>query len=268
MSIGNSVFNQKKELTHWISIQRDSTNKKKRENERELLVKELTQSNKELKQFSYITSHNMRSPLTNLIAISDLLDLSKIEDETTRELLQGFKISTHNLNDTLNDLIEILVMKETKNIEVELVTFSETSKKVQDSISNLIKDSDALIHTNFNSAPNVRFNPAYLERIFLNLITKSIKYARKDKKPIIFIYSVIADDSVQLIFEDNGLGFNLSKVQHKIFGLYQKFHNHPDSKGIGLYLVHSQITSLGGTIEVESEENEGTKFIINFPLKP
>jgi PAS domain S-box-containing protein len=262
------VFNARKELTHWISIQRDTSSRRKRDNEREQLVRELMQSNKELKQFSYITSHNMRSPLTNLTAISELLDMSKIEDETTKELLEGFKISTGKLNDTLNDLIEILVMKETEKIEVDMVSFAEVSLKVQASISTIIKKSDALIHTNFNSAPSVQFNPAYLESIFLNLITNSIKYARKDKKPIIFIYSVVGDDSIQLIFEDNGLGFNLSKVQHKIFGLYQKFHNHPDSKGIGLYLVHSQVTSLGGTIEVESEDNEGTKFIINFPIKP
>jgi sensor histidine kinase regulating citrate/malate metabolism len=49
--------------------------------------------------------------------------------------------------------------------------------------------------------------------------------------------------------------------------LYQKFHHHPDSKGIGLYLVHSQINALGGSIDVTSQENIGTKFIITFAQK-
>ena len=56
----------------------------------------------------------------------------------------------------------------------------------------------------------------------------------------------------------------MAKVKGKIFGLYQRFHNHPDSKGFGLYLIHAQVTSLGGTIHVNSIENEGTRFLINF----
>lgn len=259
------VQNAQGKVSHWISIQRDTSRKKIREMEREQLVKELTQSNQELKQFSFITSHNMRAPLTNLLAIAELLDLSQIPDETTRKLMEGFQISTQNLNNTLNDLIEILVIRDQKEVEISSVGFMDTYRIVEQSISNTIKESSALIHTNFSAAPEVRFSSTYMESIFLNLITNAIKYARKDRKPILFIYSMETEDAIQLVFEDNGLGFNLNKVQHRLFGLYQKFHNHPDSKGIGLYLVHSQITALGGTIEVESEENEGTKFIISFP---
>ncbi len=68
----------------------------------------------------------------------------------------------------------------------------------------------------------------------------------------------------QLIFSDNGLGFNMDKVKDKIFGLHQKFHDHIDSKGIGLYLVYNHVTSLGGQIAVESEVNKGATFIISF----
>jgi len=106
-----------------------------------------------------------------------------------------------------------------------------------------------------------------MESIFMNLITNSIKYSKRGIKPVIFIYSILTEDTVKLVFEDDGLGFNLDKVKNKIFGLYQKFHNHPDSKGIGLYLVHSQVTSLGGSIEVESEVNQGAKFTITFMRK-
>ena len=67
-----------------------------------------------------------------------------------------------------------------------------------------------------------------------------------------------------MIFSDNGIGFDMELVKDKVFGLHQKFHNHIDSKGIGLYLVNNHITSLGGKIEVESKINEGAKFIISF----
>ena len=56
----------------------------------------------------------------------------------------------------------------------------------------------------------------------------------------------------------------MERVKDKIFGLYQRFHSNADSKGIGLYLIQSQVHALGGTIEFESEENIGTTFIITF----
>ena len=56
----------------------------------------------------------------------------------------------------------------------------------------------------------------------------------------------------------------MEKVKDDIFGLHQKFHAHADSKGIGLYLVHNHVTSLGGKIKAESTVNEGTKFTISF----
>ncbi|HKJ45780.1 MAG TPA: ATP-binding protein, partial [Balneolales bacterium] len=108
---------------------------------------------------------------------------------------------------------------------------------------------------------------AYMESIFLNLITNSIKYARPDHLPVITIHTEKKNGINRLIYADNGLGFDLKKVNDKIFGLHQTFHNHSDSKGIGLYLVYNHITSLGGKIEVESEVNKGTKFIISFAEK-
>jgi len=71
-------------------------------------------------------------------------------------------------------------------------------------------------------------------------------------------------DKIEMVFEDNGIGFDMEKVQDKIFGLHQTFHHNEDSKGIGLYLVHTHVTSLGGKISVESEVNKGTKFTITF----
>jgi sensor histidine kinase regulating citrate/malate metabolism len=78
------------------------------------------------------------------------------------------------------------------------------------------------------------------------------------------IHSRLVDGVKQLVISDNGLGFDMDNVKDKIFGRNQKFHHHDDSKGIGLYLVHNHITSIGGRIHVESELNEGATFIISF----
>ncbi len=247
-----------------FSVTKDITEKKKMDEELKNLIKELTNSNLELKQFSYITSHNMRSPLTNLLAILDILDLSKIDDSETLELLSAMKASTNHLNDTLNDLIRILIIKGNTNQTLEKIAFNDVLSNVSDSIGSLIKNSGTQILANFENIDSVYFNKTYLESIFLNLITNSIKYAQPKIKPLITIKSFIEDGKLKLSFSDNGIGFNEQKVKDKIFGLYQKFHNHEDSKGIGLYLVQSQINSLGGSIHVQSEINKGTTFTITF----
>lgn len=250
--------------THWISIERDVTIRRKEEEEKLKLISELTLSNKELKQFSYITSHNLRAPVANLLGIFNILDLSEITDEFTLQLIDGLKTSTLKLNDTLNDLIKILVIKENTNLPVDKIFFDSTLNNVAESIHSLIHNSKTQIIANFSKAESVSFNKSYLESIFLNMITNSIRYAKPESNPIIKITSKIVKNKTQLIFEDNGLGMNMAKVKNDIFGLYKRFHNHSDSKGIGLYLVHSQITALGGTIDVESEVGVGTKFIITF----
>ena len=82
--------------------------------------------------------------------------------------------------------------------------------------------------------------------------------------PAIAIRSQKVNGISQLIFSDEGLGFDMDKHKGKIFGFQQKFHQHADSKGIGLYLVYNHITSLGGQIALESKVNEGSTFTITF----
>jgi len=69
---------------------------------------------------------------------------------------------------------------------------------------------------------------------------------------------------LQLRFEDNGLGIDLSRYGSQIFGLYKRFHEHTEGKGMGLYLVKTEVELLGGTITVSSEVNQGTTFLLAF----
>jgi signal transduction histidine kinase len=69
-----------------------------------------------------------------------------------------------------------------------------------------------------------------------------------------------------LIYQDFGIGIDLNRNRDKVFGLYQRFHNYPDSKGLGLYLVKSQVEAMGGTISIESEVDKGTTFTLIFKI--
>lgn len=246
------------------AIAKNVTDKKRIEEERNLLLTNITTINKDLKLLTHKTSHDLKSPINNLLSVFSLIDVSKINDPETLEFVEILKITTENLKKTLNDSINVLTQNENLTTSIEELNLNEVLHDVLVSITSLIKDSKAVINIDFSELKNINFNKAYLKSIFLNLLTNSIKYAKPDSVPTISVYSKKVNGISQLIFSDNGLGFDMDKVKDKIFGLHQKFHNKSDSNGIGLYLVYNHITSLGGRIAVESKINEGAKFTISF----
>jgi signal transduction histidine kinase len=258
------ITNKDGEHSHWISIQRDVTEEKERDKEREHLIRELTQNNKDLKQFSYITSHNLRAPLSNLTGLLNLLDDMTIEDLELKEIITGFSKSTHLLNETINDLVKVVIIKDNPSIEKEKVLIKEIFENVFNQLSFLISLHKPILKIDLEEVTILNINKSYLESIFLNLLTNSIKYRSENRQLRVSITSKVIEDNLILTFKDNGIGIDLQRNKDKIFGLYQRFHNHPDSKGLGLYLVKSQVEAMGGTITVESEIGKGTTFTIIF----
>ena len=247
-----------------FAIAKNITHKKKLEEERNFHIADLTRVNREFRQFVYRTSHDLRSPLNSLLAAISLLDPSRVQDQQTLALINVLKQASLNLKEALSNYIDVLVQKRSLNEPIEELNFNVSLQVVLNSIHSLIENSNAVLHIDFSERETVKFNKTYLESIFLNLITNSIKYARPGCAPEISIISRRVDGKCQLIISDKGMGFDMEKVKGRIFGLHQKFHDHDDSKGIGLYLVYNHVTNLGGNIEVESKVNEGTKFIITF----
>ncbi len=261
------VYNSDAELSHWVSIQRDITEEKKQEVEKEQLIRELTQNNKDLQQFSYITSHNLRAPLSNLTGLLNLIDDIPIEDPELKEILDGFNKSTHLLNDTINDLVKVIIIKDNPSIEKEELMLKDIFEDVFSQLDFLIGLHKPIIKFDFDGVSFLNTNKSYLESILLNLLTNAIKYKSTTRKLKINITANKMDDSVVLLFKDNGIGIDLERNRDKIFGLYQRFHDYPDSKGLGLYLVKSQVETMGGTIGIESKVNVGTTFTLTFKNK-
>ena len=252
------------EHSHWISIQRDITEEKRQEKEKEQLIRELTLNNKDLKQFSYITSHNLRAPLSNLSGLLNLIEDIPIENEELKEILDGFSKSTHLLNETINDLVKVVIIKDNPSIIKEKVIIKDIFENVFDQLSFLIGLYKPIIKIELEKASILSINKSYLESIFLNLMTNALKYRAPSRKLRISITSKVTKASVTIVFKDNGIGIDMERNRDKIFGLYQRFHNYADSKGLGLYLVKSQVETMGGTITVESEVNKGTTFTLIF----
>ena len=258
------ITNQEGNHSHWISIQRDITEEKKQEKEKEQLIRELTQNNKDLKQFSYITSHNLRAPLSNLTGLLNLMHEYPVENLELREIINGFSTSTNLLNETINDLVKVVIIKDNPSIDKEEVLIKDVFENVFNQLSYLISLHKPILKIELEKVSILNINKAYLESILLNLFTNAIKYRSPKRTLRIFVSSKEQNNSIVLIFKDNGIGIDLERNRDKIFGLYQRFHNYSDSKGLGLYLVKSQVESMGGTIGVESEVDKGTTFTIIF----
>jgi PAS domain S-box-containing protein len=261
------ITNKEGDHSHWISIQRDITEEKKQEKEKEQLIRELTQNNKDLKQFSYITSHNLRAPLSNLTGLLNLIDDMPVENPELKEVIDGFSRSTHLLNETINDLVKVIIIKDNPSIETEEVLIQDIFENVFNQLSFLISLHKPIIKIELKRVSILNINKSYLESILLNLLTNAIKYRSTSRQLRINISSKEVGDNIILTFKDNGIGIDLERNADKIFGLYQRFHNYPDSKGLGLYLVKSQVETMGGSIAVQSEVNKGTTFTLTFKNK-
>ena len=261
------VNNSDDELSHWVSIQRDISEKKKQEVEKEQLIRELTRNNKDLQQFSYITSHNLRAPLSNLTGLLNLIEDIPIENSELKEILNGFNKSTHLLNETINDLVKVIVIKDNPSIKKEDVPLYDIFENIFSQLNFLIGLHKPTIKINFEEVDTLNINKAYLESILLNLMTNSLKYKSDERKLKINISTATINNNTTILFNDNGIGIDLERNRDKVFGLYQRFHNHADGKGLGLYLVKSQVEIMGGTINLESEVNIGTTFTLTFKNK-
>lgn len=246
------------------AIAKNVTHKKIAEEARNKMLSSLTEVNNNFKQLTYTISHDLKSPINNLLTIFDFIDSNKISDPCTLESLGMLKLASKNLKATIDNYTEILNAKETIQTNLIDLNLKHTLHGVLTSIHTLIVDSNTKFEIDFTELECIMFNKVYLESIFLNLITNAIKYSKPDYSPIIKISSRMHQGLRQLIISDNGLGLDLSEVKNEIFNLHSKFHKHADSRGIGLYLVHNHINHMSGKIDIESEPNKGTTFTISF----
>lgn len=255
-----------KDDTYLSTIIRDITEKKKIESEQKALTEELLKNNQDLQQFSFITSHNLRAPVANLLSLLSLFNKEKFDDDFNKLLIEKFEEATQQLNQTLNDLVNVLVIKSNNNIEKESICLTDIYIEVKKNIDNLLRQQNGKIWADFSEVDQLKYNRIHIESIFLNMISNAIRYSSSDRSPEIKIKSYKYDNWVVVEFADNGLGMDLKRYGDRLFGLYQRFHGNKEGKGLGLYMTRSQVIAMGGKIEVESEPGVGTTFKIYFKL--
>ncbi|HCO82424.1 MAG TPA: hypothetical protein DIT95_02680 [Arenibacter sp.] len=248
-------------ISHFISQVVDITAKIEAQKKSEEFL-ELTQSqNDSLLNFAHIVSHNLRSHSSNLSMLSAYLLEEQGENEK-KEIEAMIMNASESLNETVMHLNEVVQITTEAKGQLQDVNLNHIVKSVEKNISALLNQKNVECHISIDQSIKVKGIHAYLDSVLLNLFTNSIKYSSPNRIPKIMIEATKTGKFITLNFRDNGLGINLERHGKKLFGMYKTFHEHEDSKGIGLFITKNQIEAMNGKIEVESAVDKGTLFRI------
>ena len=229
----------------------------------ESLTLQLQEQNRSLDEFAHIISHNLRAPVNNIQALINLLDNNSVITDY-KLIFDKLKNVSKNLSETMNELMDTLKAQTKPQVDLTEIRFKEVLDKVVQSLEGELIVAQASVTFDFNDAPVILYSKTYLESIFQNLLTNAIKYRSPHRKPTIHFRSSLADNHLELQVTDNGQGIDMERYGDKLFGLHKTFHDHHEARGVGLFLVKTQIEALGGSIAVTSEVDKGTSFTIRF----
>lgn len=261
------IINEFNQVIGASKIMRDISVQIASEYEKAQIMNDLIQRNKDLEQFAYIVSHNLRAPVANIIGITNFMKMPDLEPSEQASMVSSLNQSVTALDGVIKDLSLILQIRREVNEQRTTIHFSVIMNEIQLAIDNLIKLEKVSFEIDFSAINQINSIKSYIYSIFYNLISNSIKYRRPDVQPVIKIKSSIVDNQILLVFSDNGLGIDLKKNKDTVFGLYKRFHSHTEGKGMGLFMVKTQIETLGGKIHIASEPNKGTQFKIELPAE-
>jgi PAS domain-containing protein len=262
-AMGKPVYNTNKDIIGIRGVFQDIDASKTKELNLLKTSNIIAAQNKRLFNFAHIVSHNLRSHSSNLTLVSELID-SFDSPEEKLELLDNVKEIAESLNDTIEHLNDIVTIQTSTTKIKSKIHFKDVLNLVLSSIKQIIIAENAIIEADFSKVETIEYIPAYMESIMLNLISNAIKYKHPDRTPIIKVKTYTADARTVLEFEDNGLGIDLEKFGHNLFGMYKTFHYNSDAVGIGLFITKNQVEALNGEIKVDSAVNKGTTFRIYF----
>lgn len=225
---------------------------------------QLENAYKELEEFTYIASHDLKSPLQNILNFVNLLKESENGNITSEgnTFINFIHESAVRMNETLVDTLEYSKIDKS-NINASETDFEEVIEIVKKNLHKQIQESKATIVT--NALPNFPAFKTSIIQLFQNLIANSINYCRPDVPPIIYVGSSKIENGWSFQVVDNGKGIE-SEFQHKIFKAFQRLESGTSGTGIGLAICMKVVKMHKGNIRYQPNPKGGS--IFSFELKP
>ena len=226
---------------------------------------ELQNANKELEEFAYSISHDLRAPLRSISGFSEII-ANRYKTSLNEEALQYFEFileASKNMSNLIEDLLRFARLAKNEIIKTP-VNLNEIIYNVMQDIKVDIINNNVKVKVS-KKLPIINGDKLLLRQIFLNLLINAITYTRKGIQPMVEISSIEEDKNIIFVVKDNGIGIPV-KYHEKIFNIFQRLHAQDEypGTGIGLAIVKKAVTALGGDISLTSEIGQGTTFFITF----
>lgn len=262
LSVSDVRINENTQM--FVGVLHDISALKKAQQEVEAYTRQLEQSNQELQEFAYISSHDLQEPLRKIQAFSDRLLKSDGGNmsEVGLDYLQRIINASGRMQRLINDLLELSRIS-SKEPNIKPIPLTDIVESVLDDLEVAIQKSNAQIEV--GNLPTVLGDETQYRQLFQNLISNAIKFSRQDQSPIIKIYTEAPNSSEfeTIYVQDNGIGID-EKYHDKIFTIFQRLNGTKyEGSGIGLAVCKKIVSRLGGNIKLTSNANEGTQFTIS-----
>jgi len=225
---------------------------------------QLAKVNTELDQFAYSVSHDLRAPLSSILGLINIYNLSKTEEEkdTLVSLISG-RVNT--LDQFISDILD-----NSRNsrmaISLQEVKLAELTKQVIAQLSHMKDYGKQEIKVEIPESFTIVADAGRLRMVLSNLISNAIKYY-DPAKPYAYIRITAGMENPHwhLTIEDNGLGVSDEHKAH-LFDMFYRAHAHGEGSGLGLYIVNEVCKKLGGNITVHSAYGQGSSFTVQLPV--
>lgn len=255
------------EITGYLGVIEDITERKKAEKEREELIHLLRASNRELDEFAYIASHDLKAPLRVIDNASSWLveDLGDSLDEDSKENLQMVRNRAVRMEKLLDDLLEYSRIGR------------KTDERYQAQVTGDVLLQDVLLLVNKPAGFDIKIGPGFaeitltcmpLQQIFINLINNAIKHHNGDRGTVVVDVQEHQDHYLFTV-QDDGPGI-APEYHEKIFGMFQtlKSRDRVEGSGMGLAMVKKHAEANGAVISIDSEVGKGSTFQLTWPKHP
>ncbi|MCX6350885.1 MAG: ATP-binding protein [Bacteroidetes bacterium] len=252
-------------VSQYIFIEADITERKIAQQKQQEYLESLEKTNKELEQFAYVVSHDLKAPLRAIGNLSTWIE-EDLGDEMKGEMASNFNMMRGRVA-RMENLINGILDYSRINKSLDTSEKINTRNLILDTI-DLIGQPDGFRLELHDNLPTVYGERVKLQQVFSNLISNAIKYNDKENGKVEISVSDKGDDW-EFTIEDNGPGID-KKYHNKIFVIFQTLQarDNYESTGVGLAIVKKIVEQYGGTISCDSEEGNGAKFIFTWPKKP
>lgn len=224
--------------------------------------------NNELEQFTYIATHDLKTPLANISGYLDLLEMD-LEDPS-EDVKDSMKWLKYSVREAMNVIKELTSALKARNDKAELLVQIHMDSLVESILSGMrstIKKKEVLFICDFTEMDEFPYYQTALRSILQNLISNAILYLKPEEDGVIRIHTEkCGDHSICISVEDNGVGIDLEKNREKLLGLFKRVTNDGSGSGIGMYIINKLLENYGGKLEIDSEVGVGSTFRIILPL--